>query len=359
MNKTEQRREIINNLKKKAFVPYNVIGILENREQTVYADDTIQTVWACNDYFNYITGDPNIILDHVQSLEDGFYGFSAVEDTLAQAIYKHYFLHWYEPTERYVYIDEVPDVQSPYPVVSIGIEEAQGIDERYEYQQEGSLERIKDAIQNRPTSAIYIDGVISSYVLVHEDNSIGYMYTREEHRQKGLGYWVTLDILRKMKALSHVPFVEINKRNLKSQGLAGKTGFVKDAFTPWFGIIKGIPNWFYEWQPFEQESYFFTSMSHLIYVDGVKTQIEKVTFEKSDEGYRVNIDDALLKVDFNMLLDASNEAYIFSSSDEPEDDTIIEIIKVLAHYFPDQGASFVFPYRESLKTIFTGLFIQR
>ena len=359
MKKTEQRREIINILQEKAYVPYNVIGILENRDQPVYSDDSNHTVWACNDYFNYITGDPKIILEHAQNLEDGFYGFSAVEDTLAQAVYKHFFLHWYEPTERYVFIDEVPNEQSPYPVVSIEIEEAKGIDDRYEYQQEGSLDRIKDAILNRPTSAIYIEGVISSYVLVHEDNSIGYMYTREEHRQKGLGYWVTLDILRKMKALKHVPFVEINKRNLKSQGLARKTGFVKDAFTPWFGIIKGIPNWFYEWRPFEQESYFFTSMSHLMYVDDVKTHIERPNFEKIDEGYHVIIEEALLKADFKMLLDTTNEAYIFDSQEEYSDAVFVEIIKILAHYFPDQGASFVFPYREALKSSFTGLFIER
>ena len=359
MKKTEQRREIINILKEKAFVPYNVIGILENRDQPVYADESNRTVWACNDYFNYITGDPKIILEHTQTLEDGFYGFSAVEDTLAQAVYKHYFLHWFEPTERYVYIDDVPHETSPYPVVSIDLEEAKGIDDRYEYQQDGSLERIKDAILHRPTSAIYIDDVISSYVLVHEDNSIGYMYTREEHRQKGLGYWVTLDILRKMKALNQVPFVEINKRNLKSQGLAGKTGFIKDAFTPWFGIIKGIPKWFYEWHPFEQESYFFTSMSHLVHVDNVTTSIEEVTFEKTEDGYRVSIDDAMLKADFKMLLDASNEAYIFSSHETYTDAAFVDIIKVLAHYFTDQGAAFVFPYREALKSSFTGLYIER
>ena len=276
MKASENRKEIIEKLKEAAFMPYNVIGILENRDLPVYYDANTRTVWADNAYFNYITGDASVIHKKIETLEDGFYGFSAVENELAQAIYHKYFLHWYEPTERHVFKGQIPDIESPYPVVSITIDEAKGIDDRYEYQQEGSLEKIKDAILNRPTSAIYLDDVISSYVLVHEDNSIGYMFTSEEHRHKGLGYWVTLDILRKMQALNQVPFVEINEKNLKSQGLAKKSGFEKDAFTPWFGIIKGVPKWFEEWDPLEGKSYFFTSMANLKYVDHIHSTVKGI-----------------------------------------------------------------------------------
>lgn len=47
------------------------------------------------------------------------------------------------------------------------------------------MEQIKKDIQNRPSSAIYNDNEIASWVLVHNDNSMGIMYTKDEYRNKG------------------------------------------------------------------------------------------------------------------------------------------------------------------------------
>ena len=209
MKITEDRLNVIKWLKNQApsFVPYNVIGIIENENQPVYFDTNKGAVWAQNQYFNYVSGDSETLKAHLETLEDGFYGFAAVEGSLAEALTADQFLHWYEPTERYVHQGAVPHLEdSPYPLCSVPIEEAKGIDDRYEFQDEGSLEKLITAIKNRPSSAMYVEGELASYALVHEDNSIGYMYTLEKHRHRGLGYWVSLDILKKMREAGHVAF---------------------------------------------------------------------------------------------------------------------------------------------------------
>ncbi|GAB6109880.1 GNAT family N-acetyltransferase [Fusibacter bizertensis] len=348
MELTTEKKNIIEILYRQDFVPLNVIGILENMDGNVFFDEASNSVWAENQYFNYISGSATVICKHLDQLEAGFYGFSAVQHELAEAVYGQHLLHWYEATDRFVVKDEKTlesDWRShaPYEIVSIPIEEARGIDDRYEYKQDGSFERICDAITRRPTSAIYIHGELASYVLVHEDNSIGYMYTLEKYRHKGLGYWVTLDILEKMKKRNAHAFVEINRANFKSQGLAAKSGFKKDAYTPWFGIIKGVPEFFKTWDPLNGNSFIFTSIAHLRHVNQLKTDIQEVKVEKSDDNYNLTIDEERKYAIFKMVLDESKEAYIVHVS-TLENMDLYEVVKAIAIHFPESNASIVLPY---------------
>ncbi len=334
------RDEVINKLSLGSFIPYNVIGILENQTSEAYASESMDAVWVRNEYFNYVYGEAKPIQTHLMRLEDDFYGFSGVIDALAQQIYTEHLLHWYEPTNRYV-LSDLPQVERcPYEVVSLGMEEAEGIDERYEYRQEGSLKRIRDAIANRPTSAIYQAGELASYVLVHEDNSIGYMYTKPEYRELGLGYWVTIDILKKMKSRGKVPFVEINQRNFKSQGLAKKTHLEKDALTPWFGIIKGKPKWFDEWNPLNGRSFMFTTLVHLRRVNGLSTCIETLHLEKENEHYVGRIEEKDQYAHFELILDPSQEAYCLKCH-ELKQMSLLELLAALSVHFPEENTSLV------------------
>ncbi len=352
MHAITDKRAAIERLKNLSFVPYNVLGALENTENKCFIDEPTDSVWVENHYFNYITGDSNVILNRVNHFEDGFYGFSGVHGDLASQIYGNYFLHWFEPTERYVLKADLPVETCPYQVVKVPIEEAQGIDDRYEYKQDGSLDRIKDAILNRPSAAIYIDGQIASYVLVHEDNSIGYMFTLDAYRKLGLGYWVSIDIVKQIQRLGIVPFLEINKANFKSQGLAGKLGFEKDAFTPWFGIIKGIPDFFQTWDPLNGDSYI------LRISDKLTTDIESIHFEKVEDTFTGVIDNGVKKGTFQAVLDESKEAYIIKI-DQLSEMTLYDLVCALAVHFPEHNASIVLPYDSLLVDQIGGIFIKK
>lgn len=361
MKITEDRLSVINWLKAKApsFVPYNVIGIIENEQQPIFFDAEKGAVWAQNHYFNYVSGDRTALIAHLDTLEDGFYGFAAVEGSLVDALTENHLLHWYEPTERYVHQGILPDVDdSPYPLCSVPLEEAKGIDDRYEFQEEGSYEKLKHAIQNRPSSAMYLDGELASYALVHEDNSIGYMYTLEKHRHRGLGYWVALDILKKMREAGHVAFVEIVNTNIKSQGLAAKVGLVKDAYTPWFGIIKGIPEWFKTWDPLAGASYHFTSLAQLKYGHGLSCEYDVHPFEKQGTDYIAQAFYKDKKTIFRMTLDETKEAYLIQV-EEMIGFNMVDLAKIIAGHFPEKNGSFIFPYDAKMATAIKGIVIQK
>jgi hypothetical protein len=358
MHEITDKRAAIERLKNLPFVPYNVLGALENTDNKSYIDEPTDSVWVENHYFNYITGDSNVIMNRINDFEDGFYGFSGVHGELASQIYRNHFLHWFEATERYVLTADLPVEVCPYQVVKVPIEEAQGIDDRYEYKQDDSLDRIKDAILNRPSAAIYIDGQIASYVLVHEDNSIGYMFTLDAYRKLGLGYWVSIDIVKQIQALGIVPFLEINRANFKSQGLAGKLGFEKDAFTPWFGIIKGVPDFFHTWDPLNGESYIFSSIAQLRVSDKLTTDIENIHFEKVDDTFIGVIDDGVKKATFKAVLDESKEAYIIKI-DQLTAMTLYDLVCAMAVHFPEHNASIVLPYDSLLVDQIGGIFIEK
>ncbi len=78
---------------------------------------------------------------------------------------------------------------------------------------------------------------IVSYVMLHEDDSLGYMYTQAEHRGKGYAWELTKDIVNKTLKTGRLPYIQIVQGNTKSEQLALKAGFVKHGVVYWFGIL--------------------------------------------------------------------------------------------------------------------------
>lgn len=354
MQEIINRSAVIERLRKRHPVPLNVIGILENTDNKGYEDPQTGTVWVENKYFNYITGDARLIKEHLENMPDGFYGFSGVQGPLAKELYKDYFLHWLEPTDRYVCKEHQLTETFPYEMVDIGMEEALGINDRYEYKNEDSLERIRSAISERPTSGIYIEGELASYCLVHEDNSIGYMYTLEKHRHKGLGYWVTLDLLNKMTKLGTTSFVEITGFNYKSQGLAKKTGFEKDLYTPWFGIIKGEPEDLIEWGKTFKGKKMFITLSQLRYNTDQECVVDEVRIEKKDRQERyhfVGKENSYATILINSEeADEDDDTYIVQI-DETQGFSTQDILIGLAKHMTYHQAGLIVDYDEQAATV--------
>jgi hypothetical protein len=88
---------------------------------------------------------------------------------------------------------------------------------------------------------VYVDDEPVCWVLIHEDNSMGIMFTREEYRRKGLAEVVTRDLTRRIIENGQIPYLQIVDGNMKSHGLANKCGFEQAGRCEWFGIIAGEP----------------------------------------------------------------------------------------------------------------------
>jgi len=245
--KTKPSKAIIEYLNKNKIINLNIIGIIENEpdvEIYVNNEDSPNIVVVRYEYFNYIyTEDDGLLDEMLENLfKDNFYGFSGVYRPLAEKIRMRYPVTWESRCELHYLPEKNLDLSlMKNPVKTIDLEDVKVIDEFYTYRHPGSIEKIKKDILNRPSSAVYVNDDIASWVLVHKDNSMGIMYTKEEYRKKGYAVDATIDLASKIISHGKMPFLQIVKNNTMSPGLAKKCNFVNYGYSDWFGIIAGAP----------------------------------------------------------------------------------------------------------------------
>jgi ribosomal protein S18 acetylase RimI-like enzyme len=245
--KTKMSQAILDYLKMDEIINLNILGVIDNVPHAeIYVDDITSPtgVFVKKDYMHYIYSKNDAFIDEVvnEYFKEGFYGLSGVEVSIAEKIMKRFDINWTSPCNLYYMPKENLDLSLiKNPVQSIALEDAEIVDKYYTYRNEHSVETIKRDIQNRPTSAIYVDGEAACWVLIHEDDSMGIMYTREEYRNRGLAVDVTLDLAAKIFERGKTPFLQIVKSNNMSPGLAKKCGFIHCGEVIWFGIVAGTP----------------------------------------------------------------------------------------------------------------------
>ncbi|MCB2288942.1 GNAT family N-acetyltransferase [Clostridium sp. CS001] len=245
--KTKPSKAITQYLNTNKIINLNILGVIENEpEAEIYVDNEYSPniVLVRHEYFNYIYTENDELLDEMLEglFKDNFYGFSGVYRPLAEKIRKKYTLTWESRCSLHYLPEENLDLSLiKNPVKDIDLEDAKTVDEFYTYRYPGSIEKIKKDILNRPTSAVYVNEDIASWVLVHDDNSMGIMYTKEEYRKKGYAVDTTIDLAFKIIRQGKIPFLQIVKANTMSPGLAAKCNFVFHGYSDWFGIIAGLP----------------------------------------------------------------------------------------------------------------------
>ncbi len=216
----------------------NIRGILKNTVFPAFVDnlDAPKSIWVKDRYFQFLCArEESFVEDFNNEIEDEFFGFSGANEVVLDFYMKNHLIQWKNTCTQLHYVSErFKDVT---PLESLKLEDAKYIDENYEYQNDDSLEKIKEAIKNRPTSCLRIDGIIVSFVLLHEDDSIGYMFTLPEYRGKGYAYELTKDIVNKVIDSGRLPYIQIVKGNLKSIALAKKSGFIEHGDVHWFGVM--------------------------------------------------------------------------------------------------------------------------
>ena len=230
-------------LEKDRIINLNIIGALEYLEEPqIYVDDSQEPegILVIGQGIYYLYTKSKIFVD--KALEQFFhkpgqYIFSGVEREIAEYIQSKNKVNWAEYCDVYYYPDETVDrAYIQHEVRSISLEDAAIIDSFYTYKGEGTLEEIEENLRKRPSSGVYIGDELVCWVMVHEDDSMGIMYTKEEHRRKGYAVDVTIDLMDQVLRLKKTPYVQIVESNGMSPGLATKCGFVKDGKCTWFEI---------------------------------------------------------------------------------------------------------------------------
>jgi hypothetical protein len=235
-------------LQRHRIATLNIAGVLDHEPRAqAFVDDEADPrgVLVKGPWYWYVHTEDEAFLEMLckeMLREDRFYRFSGVWRPVAEGIQARLHLVWESRCDLYV----LPEGRSRPPgeqarVTSVDLKDAEIIDEHYAYRNDHSLDKIRGCIRNRPSSAVCLDGHIVCWLLVHEDDSLGIMYTLEEHRRQGYALDVSLNLVAKQLAAGRTPFLQILDDNSLSPGLARRCGFESQGPCDWFGVMTGIP----------------------------------------------------------------------------------------------------------------------
>lgn len=236
--------KIINLLKEDVISNQNIFGILENSNNyKLYVDDEISPtgVVVNNGYHNYIytknDGFVDEIIEYLSSRK-GEYGFSGINSEIAKKIKSRFEIEWENPCTLYYYPSkEIDTSKIKTKVCSVRLEDCEIVDRYYTFRDEESIFSIKESIKNRSSRCVYKDGNLVSWLLIHKDNSLGPMFTKDEYRKEGYAIDVTLSLVDEIVKEGKIPFLHVVKGNFASDRLAEKCGFKEYGDCEWFGII--------------------------------------------------------------------------------------------------------------------------
>ncbi len=243
MIRTAADQKVFDFLDRNKIINLNIRGIIHNNpDAEIYVDDEngIKGILVRNGFFYSLYTEQEDILNHFLdkiSQDQDYIGFSGVHRPVTEMILKRFRLDWRNPCDiYYLPVERYDPGLRKNPTQPVRLEDAEIVDKFYTFRSETSLEQIKKDISLRHSSAVYVNGEIASWVLTHDDNSMGIMYTREEYRRRGFAVDVTIDLAGKIIKSGHIPFVQILESNTQSPGLALKCGFVKAGKCDWFGV---------------------------------------------------------------------------------------------------------------------------
>ncbi|MDD4291955.1 MAG: GNAT family N-acetyltransferase [Clostridia bacterium] len=245
-----EKQAVIDFMTANKFKYLNVLGYLTCNPETedIYVEDianingvfilaaqskTISSV--------YMEGDQGFIENTYRwlSQDKKTYVFSGVSEAV-----KDFFLakvkapFWHNPCFLYYYPEKTIDFSDVEECVgSLLPKHARMVNKYYEYKGPHSYSNIKSSIEKRPSSAYYIDGKPVSWALIHDDYSMGIMYTIPEYRRKGYGVQVSKNLIRQVLERGEVPFVHIVQSNHVSLDFSPISGLRYGYPVHWFAIM--------------------------------------------------------------------------------------------------------------------------
>lgn len=231
----------------------NIIAVVENVDTSIsnnpsdgleiYVDDIKSpncVVVREYNYWHYVYAKNEKYLDLLK--KDYFdknnnFGVSGSDEKVFRKLSEGRTLEWEEHCILlWLDKDDFKIIKSELDITDAVVGDAKIIDDYYTFRDETSYEFIKDDIKRRPSSVYKINGELISWVLIHRDNSIGIMYTKEEHRGKNIAYELSMNLIKKVIKKNQIPYIHVGIENEASFRLAKKCGFKKHKPVFWFGI---------------------------------------------------------------------------------------------------------------------------
>lgn len=316
--KDYEKEKIVKWLSDQGHITLNIRGVIRNTELKVYTDDvnTPHGVYIKDDYFYYIYAKTvEFVKSFDETLTASFIGFSGTNAKVKE-YYARKLLQWQNPCHQYHYPEADVEAEA---LESLALSDAEFVNEHYEYSHDYSIYEIRKAIEERPSACIREKGQLISYVMLHDDDSIGYMYTLKEHRGKGHALRLTKSIVQKTIESRRLPYIQIVHGNQPSIGLAKKAGFEFHGDVYWFGIINMQGEESQSFVKQYQDLYGVLpesvctklTLDQEAVLEGVELKDDVITYNQNTYSYQVKEDDGLYMVYVERIPDQVLKAALY------------------------------------------------
>lgn len=143
---------------------------------------------------------------------------------------------WILRTDQYILDNTIllPDVDLESK--SLKKEDAEYIYQNSTYKDFTDTDYISTRIENGETACIRQDGRLVAWGLTHDDGAMGFLHVMPEFRGKGFAKVVTIDLIKKLRIADKPVYVQIEKSNEASLGLAKRLGFKLHCTLSWFAF---------------------------------------------------------------------------------------------------------------------------
>ena len=242
--KTKQNDGVLSHLKNDNYVNLNTLGYLQhNKNADVYLfnNDISNGIITGNgeDFFYLATHNEDFLNEFWTMLSAGHKCFAGVPRSIADVFQKGKKIAWQNPCKTYALKSEFTYTDNPkYEHDILTVNDAEEVCRNWS-DDPGDVSYIRESITLRDSSCIRINGQLSSWCCVHEDNSMGPIHTKEKYRRHGLALIIASRLIEKLLTKNILPYLQIHMDNRASLRLIEKfKGMEYTHECVWFGAEK-------------------------------------------------------------------------------------------------------------------------
>ncbi|MCX7834393.1 MAG: GNAT family N-acetyltransferase [Ignavibacteria bacterium] len=172
----------------------------------------------------------------ITNLKDGDSHFAVLEDWMVDIIQSNCKVIWHLSGLQLYFPEEIQPKEVKHIIKDLSIKDAKYIFEHSDYKKYISLQYIEDRIKRGIALGLYDRGGLIAWILTHDDGAMGFLNVLPEFRRKGYGTEITSALINRIREKGGIPFVHVERDNVKPMNLALKMGFKVHRNVNWLRI---------------------------------------------------------------------------------------------------------------------------
>ena len=162
--------------------------------------------------------------------------FSSIEEWMVPIVLADREEDWIFETNRFILDKEVRIDKPKNKVVSLSKDNAEYVYDHSYYQDYTGVEYFRERLDKDISAGIFENGKLVAWGFTHDDGALGSLFVLNDHRKKGYGRDIILDLISKNRIKDRPNFANIELDNLGSINLFRKLGFRVDRKIFWIKL---------------------------------------------------------------------------------------------------------------------------